>query len=306
MAEIAKMYTLSPLDKALYRYVLVPFTRRALLEERDRYHWTESRPYWGRGRIDPFNPVKAGILKVGVGDTIGNSDMVPIWNLGLRKGMAFHWDGLNTDLGEVFRSSAIGDGAKRGSVPADLEKIQAWLTAKAPPKLPSRIPVDAALGASGKTVFDRECASCHAGPQTGQVIPLEKVGTDDHRVRIWTPQAAAAYNEYGPFKHFRSTNGYVAPPLDALWTRAPYLHNGSVPSLRDLLEPPQQRPKVFYRGYDLFDAENVGFVSQGPEAQRVGFRYDTAEVGNSNAGHLFGTALPAEEKRALLEYLKTL
>jgi hypothetical protein len=157
-------------------------------------------------------------------------------------------------------------------------------------------------------VFDRDCAGCHAfgGAKTGQVIPVEQLGTDGHRVKIWTPEAARAYNEYGPFNHFRSTNGYVSVPLDAIWTRAPYLHNGSVPTLRDLLEPPPQRPKVFFRGYDLFDAENVGFVSQGPEAQRVGFRYDTGEVGNSNAGHLFGTALPPEEKRSLLEYLKTL
>ena len=306
MAEIAKMYKLSVLDKALYRYVLVPVTRRALNKQREMYSWTEARPYWGRGRIDPFNPVKKRILNVDVGDTIGNSDMVPIWNLGLRKGMAFHWDGLNTDIDEVIRSSAIGDGAKRNSVPPELDQLKNWLIAKAPPKLPPRVTVDAALVSSGKTVFDRECAACHAGPQTGQVIPAEKVGTDDHRVKIWTPQAAAAYNGYGPFKHFRSTNGYVAVPLDAIWAREPYLHNGSVPTLRDMLEPPQQRPKVFYRGYDLFDAENVGFVSQGGEAQRVGFRYDTEVTGNSNAGHLFGTALPPDEKRALLEYLKTL
>jgi hypothetical protein len=308
MAEIAKMYELSALDKVLYRYVLVPATKRALLKQREVYSWTETRPYWGRGRIDPFNPVKAGTLHVPVGDTIGNSDMVPIWNLGARKGMAFHWDGLNTDIDEVFRSSAIGDGAKRNSVPPDLKKLQDWLVAKEPPKFPARFPVDGALASAGKAVFDRDCAGCHAfgGAKTGQVIPVEQLGTDGHRVKIWTPEAARAYNEYGPFSHFRSTNGYVSVPLDAIWTRAPYLHNGSVPTLRDLLEPQDKRPKLFYRGYDLFDAENVGFVSQGPEAQRVGFRYDTGDLGNSNAGHLFGTGLPPEEKRSLLEYLKTL
>jgi hypothetical protein len=101
-------------------------------------------------------------------------------------------------------------------------------------------------------------------------------------------------------------NGYVNVTLEGLWLRGPYLHNGSVPTLADLLEVPAQRPKVFYRGYDVLYAEKVGFVSQGSDAERIGFRYDTSVAGNSNAGHLWGTTLGADEKHALLEYLKTL
>ena len=66
--------------------------------------------------------------------------------------------------------------------------------------------------------------------------------------------------------------GYCSPPLDGLWMRAPYLHNGSVPTLRDLLTIPVARPSVFWRGYDVYDYQNVGFVSQGAEAEREGFR----------------------------------
>ena len=55
------------------------------------------------------------------------------------------------------------------------------------------------------------------------------------------------------FSHFRKTFGYANSPLDGVWLRAPYLHNGSVPTLRDLLEPSDQRPKTFYRGYDVYD-----------------------------------------------------
>jgi len=69
-------------------------------------------PDWGRGRIDPFNPVKFTTLKQPIDDTIGNSDMVPLWNLRRREGTAYHWDGLNTTLREVVQSSAIGDGAR--------------------------------------------------------------------------------------------------------------------------------------------------------------------------------------------------
>jgi hypothetical protein len=84
------------------------------------------------------------------------------------------------------------------------------------------------------------------------------------------------------------------------------LHNGSVPSLRDLLKPAAERPKVFYRGYDVYDPVNVGFVTEGEEAQRVGTRYDVGERASGNQGHEYGTDLSAKEKDALIEYLKTL
>jgi hypothetical protein len=100
--------------------------------------------------------------------------------------------------------------------------------------------------------------------------------------------------------------GYQAVLLDGLWLRAPYLHNGSVPSLSALLTPPDARPKKFLRGYDVYDPTNVGFVSSGSEAERVGVEYDTNEPGNSNQGHTYGTDLSEDQKRALIEYLKTL
>jgi hypothetical protein len=315
LAAVDAMYKLSFADRALYRYVLIPFTRKALLEQKAAFAWTETRPEWGRGRIDPFNPVKVSTLHVSVGDTIGNSDMMPIWNLRAREGTAYHWDGLNTALVEVVRSSAIGDGATPKSIPlADLDRLQAWLLDLKPPRYPSeRFPVNQALAAAGRAVFSETCAKCHAhgGARNGQVIPLGEVGTDPHRARMWTEEAANAYNAYARdypwgFSHFQSNNGYVSLPLDAIWTRAPYLHNGSVPSLRDMLQPPENRPKVFYRGYNVFDPQNVGYVSQGPEAQRVGTRYDVSQPGNSNEGHLFGTGLPAKDKDALIEFLKTL
>jgi hypothetical protein len=108
------------------------------------------------------------------------------------------------------------------------------------------------------------------------------------------------------FTHFRKTDGYAAMPLDGIWLRAPYLHNGSVPTLRALLEPSEQRPAVFWRGYDVYDYANAGFVSSGADAEKVGFRFDTAAKGNGRAGHLYGTGLPPKDKENLLEYLKTL
>jgi hypothetical protein len=111
------------------------------------------------------------------------------------------------------------------------------------------------------------------------------------------------------FQHFRKTNGYASMPLDGIWLRAPYLHNGSVPNLRELLEPSSARTKLFYRGNDVFDPQNVGFVSNiAEQSGQQFFRFDTTQRGNGNQGHegpAYGTELAADDKRALLEYLKT-
>ena len=111
------------------------------------------------------------------------------------------------------------------------------------------------------------------------------------------------------FSHFRKTFGYANQPLDGLWLRGPYLHNGAVPTLRELLEPAARRPTVFYRGYDVIDRERVGFISDVAEENgRKYFKFDTRLPGNSNSGHdgrEFGTELSAADKDALVEYLKT-
>ena len=107
------------------------------------------------------------------------------------------------------------------------------------------------------------------------------------------------------FSHFRKTDGYANMPLDGLWLRAPYLHNGSVPTLRALLFP-EERPVEFYRAYDVYDWQNVGFIATGADAAREGVLLDTRLKGNSNAGHVYGQELTPEQREDLLEYLKTL
>jgi hypothetical protein len=175
------------------------------------------------------------------------------------------------------------------------------------------LPIDQGLAAAGAPVYKASCAECHepGGRRFSTVVPLEEIGTDRHRLDMWTAAAAKAYNAYGndyswKFSKFRKTNGYTAVPLDGIWLTAPYLHNGSVPTLVDLLQPVEQRPKQFWRGLDLFDAVKVGFVSDSAEAKRIGTPLDVSKPGNSNAGHIYGTTLNADEKRALVEYMKTL
>jgi hypothetical protein len=79
-----------------------------------------------------------------------------------------------------------------------------------------------------------------------------------------------------------------------------------VPSLEELLEPPERRRASFYRGYDLYDPVRVGFVSDANAARHGGKLYETQRPGNGNAGHLYGIQLSAAEKQALIEFLKTL
>ena len=310
LSSIAGLTQLSWMQRMQYRFLLIPATRRALQRQKEQFAWMDRNADWGPGRIDPFNPVKFGILKQPVDSTVGNADMVPLWNMKGRS--ALHWDGLTSSLHESVLSSAIGDGASPKSIALpQLGRIEQWLLTLPSPRYP--LAVDAALASRGEPVFAQHCASCHAsgGARTGSVIPAAEIGTDIHRLDMWTPASVAAYNAYADrypwdFSQFRKTNGYVAVPLDGVWLRAPYLHNGSVPSLQELLEPPANRRAVFYRGYDVFDATRVGFVSDGPIAERIGTRIDTARPGNGNTGHVYGTALPASDKLALIEFLKTL
>jgi len=96
---------------------------------------------------------------------------------------------------------------------------------------------------------------------------------------------------------------YKARPLSGIWASAPYLHNGSVPSLAELLKPPGQRMSSFYVGSREFDPDAVGLQTT---QNTRGSLFDTRLPGNSNAGHAFGTMLDEQQKRDLLEYLKSL
>lgn len=312
LEKIQYAVDLSWFDRLLYRFIIIPRTREEMLEQSLSFAWMDTRPDWGPGRIDPFNPVKFRVLNQPIDDTIGNSDMMPLWNEKMHAGFAYHWDGLETSLTETVQTGAIGDGATKKSIDiAGLQRVEDYILELPPPQYPFAINQN--LATKGSKIFDNSCATCHAfgGERTGTVIPVDEVGTDRHRLDMWTQAAADTYNQFAEgydwdFDQLRKTDGYVAVSLDGLWLRAPYLHNGSVPSLKDLLEKPSERPSVFYRGYDVYDPEKVGFVSEGPQAEQTGFKYDVQVPGNSNQGHLYGTKLAPSDKEALIEYLKSL
>ena len=312
MKAILAIYDMPMVDRVLYRFLIIPATKSALLKsEKVDYYWMAERPDWGPGRTD-MNPFQRQVMRLPDDHTVGSTDVMAIWNERAHLGMLHHSDGLNTTLTESARAAALAAGATKSSIDIhSIDRVEAWLLDLPAPKY--AFAIDQALAAKGQPIFNQRCAACHAfgGARTGTVVSLAEVGTDPNRNNHWPQSSADAFNKWAigypwAFHHFRSSDGYVSLPLDGVWLRAPYLHNGSVPNMRELLSPPEQRSKIFYRGYDVYDQANMGFVSSGAQAELEGFRYDTSIVGNSNQGHSYGSDLSAGDKQALIEYLKTL
>jgi mono/diheme cytochrome c family protein len=314
LAEISRNYGLSPVDRALYRFIIIPGTRARLLRLKEQTAWMDGRPEWGHGRADVLNPMRFQRLGRPVDSAVGNADMMPLWGMADRKAQGFFWNGSQASLRDAVVTSAIAAGTSRAWLDADtsndeeasLVRVLRYVSGLEPPPYP--FPVDPALAAAGQPIFAAECAPCHGagGAGSGGVVD-----TDRARLGVWTSDASAALEAFGARRDWkpapaRSSEHYAPVPLRGLWMRAPYLHNGSVPSLAALLEPAANRPSRFWRGYDVYDPASVGFVSDGAEARRVGSVYDTTQAGNTNVGHNHGTSLSAEARRALLEYLKTL
>ncbi|MEM8829571.1 MAG: cytochrome c [Cyanobacteria bacterium P01_G01_bin.19] len=311
LPEIEYNHHLSFLENAFYRFIIIPRTRATLLAQSEEFEWMQNRPPTGSGRTD-MNPLKIRVLNLPDDGSVGSTDIMAIWNQKQRQGFYYHADGINDSLKEVVLSSALGTGTTPKEINLEsLERIQEWLEELPPPAYPFAI--NRTLARQGEKVFADNCAVCHqfGSDRVGRVIPINEIGTDANRLNHWTKEASEGMNNYAQnyswdFSRFRKTDGYVAPALDGVWAKAPYLHNGSVPSLMDLLKQPEDRPQQFYRGYDVYDSNNVGFVSTAEAAQESNFLVDTNVEGNDNSGHNFGTELSAGDKKSLVEYLKTL
>ena len=100
---------------------------------------------------------------------------------------------------------------------------------------------------------------------------------------------------------------YKGRPLNGIWATAPYLHNGSIPSLWALLQKPENRPPSFHVGSREFKPKNVGYsTTEGPSVFKVLKEDGTIMPGNSNLGHPYGIGLVDDDKWALVEYMKSL
>lgn len=246
---------------------------------------------------------------------------------------------VQRNIGENLGVGAVAD-AKSGDSTVELRNLMRLeaLVRKLPvPRWPEAMlgAIDAARKDRGAPLYQKHCAACHDTDASGRfpdrVIALDKIGTDPNRSKNFaqplgdqpfssalggvlaavekrsierehlTPEEAAQLEPATVI--FRTTAGYASRPIDGVWATAPYLHNGSVPTLYDLLLPESQRPKTFLTGSREFDPKKVGYVSDG--AAGAGFLFDTSLSGNHNTGHTYGTTLSEAERLDLLEYLKS-
>lgn len=197
-----------------------------------------------------------------------------------------------------------------------VESVFAWLDEMYQPQ-PFPAEIDLKKAQKGAALYARHCASCHGtyadrsnGPE---LISFPNwagdVGTDPLRAQAFTPELAEKVNAsaFGDRILAEATGVYAAQPLTGLWSSAPYLHNGSIPSILTLLTP-DARPERFDIGGHTLDFETLGIKPRVPTEGEPTFgnplEIDTTRPGMGNAGHDYGGTLSPTEKQALIEFLK--
>ena len=267
------------------------------------------------------------------------SDTPPLWNVAKKHSLYYTAVGRGDMTKLIFQASVLGipDSAHARRAQEAFVDVLAWLRELEPPKYPGE--VDPVLAEAGKLVFDETCAGCHGdygaigGDRSddtypNKVVSVDAVRTDDLYARYavttgitdWYNRSwfATSY----PESRFEPEAGYVAPPLDGIWATAPYLHNGSVPTLAALLNS-YERPTYWARmspsgnsslakrktptgAADEYDHAAVGWRHEVSDDGGGDYTYDTTLPGYGNGGHTYGDHLSDEQRGALLEYLKTL
>jgi len=285
---------------------------------------------------------------------------------------ATHRHYANWDANQGASSRTLASGASATGDPRMVnvrihEPLNPFIDNLPPPPYPFSS-VDLARAREGKAIFKTKCATCHK-PRNQMIYPASKLGVDPNRTMVNTSvsrfgmaalvmEACHIYGENNPGKpgadwcvpkgdwqarldeYFRDTprrvaegtNGYKADMLHGIWAQAPYLHNGSVPTLGQLMCP-DTRPRRFLRGNLHYDEALVGFewsdrpkARYGPHDTILIKEYDTTVAGKANTGHTYAADLcpdttgldPVANRKeietrllgspvgALLAYLKTL
>ena len=245
---------------------------------------------------------------------------VPAWWI-LKKKNAMFYNGLGRgDFARTMMASGLltlQDSADAHEIDERFADVLAYINTLEPPDFPN--PIDQSLADEGKIIFENNCTVCHGSYGDNETYPnllvgLNTIGTD--------PMLAEKYFEYTGYLNWYNNGwfgngenagylepgaGYVAPPLDGVWATAPYLHNGSVPTLEDLLNS-SQRPVFWERSFNSsdFDFDKVGWNYTVPASGAGTAVFDATIEGYGNQGHTFGDELTTQERTALIEYLKTL
>jgi hypothetical protein len=295
---------------------------------------------WGPGRVDAFGSARAFLFQTGYRPLTPVS-YPPLFDLPSHEW--FHYDNntntfLERNFGQALGVGAVWDGeSKKYSLePKNLRKLEALARKLTAPKWPEEVfgKIDPARAQRGKALYQTYCAKCHdaaENPKFEELFPLEVTKTDPNRATTFAEKVPpkdtpfpdliqktlaeikeVALAEFSPEEQeaikkepviWRGPAKYSARSIKGSWSTAPYLHNGSVPTLFELLSPVKERRDKFYLGSREYDVERVGYVSDDKMTP-----FDTSKPGNSNAGHEgkeYGTHISVEERKDLLEFLKS-
>ena len=254
------------------------------------------------------------------------TDTPPWWLLKKKHAMFYNGFGRG-DFGRFLMASnllTVSDSAEAREVDSHFNDVLAYIYSIEPPKYPYAI--NAALAKKGGVLFVEHCSKCHGSSEQypNLLIPESLVGTDSllYKSNYQAPQFIDWFNKswFAQGDHparLEPFEGYIAPPLDGIWITAPYLHNGSVPTLEAVLNS-KLRPTYWSRD---FAKPEYDYVAVGWKYTRAGAQsgnslataanggksiYNTTLPGYGNYGHKFGDRLTDAERKAVIEYLKTL
>ncbi len=252
-------------------------------------------------------------------DPVIPADIPPWWVL-KKKNASLYTGAGRGDYARIFMATSIltlEDANEAATIDSNFGDVLAYIKSIEAPAYPFAI--DNELATQGESIFNSRCSSCHGTYGADETYPnllvdLDVIGTDPLLANSF--DGLNEYVEWYNTSWFNQGNnpgyleggtGYMAQPLDGIWASAPYLHNGSIPTLQALLKS-DDRPTFWRRNPDVeeYDQDNVGWMFSIESSQTDKFTYDTTKDGYGNEGHTFGDSLSDEERESLIEYMKTL
>jgi mono/diheme cytochrome c family protein len=256
---------------------------------------------------------------INVSGRVVPTDTPPWWLLKKKHAMFYNGFGRG-DFGRFLMASnllTVSDSSEAREVDSHFNDVLAYIYSIQPPKYPQ--PVNTALAKRGGVLFVQHCSKCHGhygagGDYPNLLIPESIVRTDSllYKSNYQSPQFIDWFNKswFAQGDHparLEPFDGYIAPPLDGIWITAPYLHNGSVPTLEAVLNS-KLRPTYWSRDFDhpQYDYDRVGWKYTREDSARGTAVYNTTLPGYGNYGHPFGDRFSDQERKAVIEYLKTL
>ena len=244
------------------------------------------------------------------------ADIPPLWHVKKKHGLYYNGMGRGDYSKLLMQAVVLGipDSTEARKVQENFDDVLAWLNNLEPPKYPHDINME--LARTGQEIFEAECAKCHGyygdNPSyPNKIVSTDFVGTDPYYARYFTRLSGLAdwynvswFSTSLPHSTLEPVEGYVAPPLDGIWATAPYLHNGSIPTIEGVLNS-SNRPAYWQTDFTL-NQEDLGLNFTETKGRKGKSTYDTTKPGYSNQGHYFGDPLSYSERRAVIEYLKSM